>query len=79
MKPETYKSILEDATKKFDKAMYRTNFYYTPLKMKCSCLEPTKILYEVKHCVRPQSTNAYKNLRRMFDSGLISSYGWERT
>lgn len=53
--------------------MYRTTFFL----MRGDNYSPE--IYAIKHCNRPASTKAYKNLVRMFERGEISSYGWKRT
>jgi len=52
--------------------MWRYRFYY-----QTKVDDDVRITYAVKHCKRPKATNPYKNLERMFNSGLIAVYGYD--
>ena len=52
--------------------MWRYKFYY-----QVKSEDDVQIIYAVKHCKRPKATKPYKNLERMFNSGLIAVYGYQ--
>lgn len=52
--------------------MQRTIFY-----QKLNDDSSTEHIYDVKYCSRPTATRSYRNLKTMFNNGLISGYGFK--
>ena len=50
----------------------RTTFYYERVG------ESHEVIGAVKHCIRPQSTKAWKQLQRGLDTDKYRRIGWRR-